>query len=112
MWFGSIQTALCTIAFIAARLSARSCNVDHSHALLFYCPNTLQSMSMTTFFYLRLFVRAFVCFFVYSCVRLLVECMAATAGCGVVLNDQVWVRLHLLLACCLHECLELQYRSP
>ena len=77
MWLGSIRTALCTFAFIAACLSARSCNLAHSHALLFYCPNTLQSTSMTTYYIgrpcVRLLVRAFVRSFVCSFVCLLVR---------------------------------------
>ena len=40
------------------------------------------------------FVRSFVPSFVRSFVCLFVECMAGTAGYGVVLNDQRVVRLH------------------
>ena len=113
VWLGSVQTALCTFAFIAACLSARSCNLDHSHPLFLNCANTLQSTSMTTFFvFVPSFPRSFLPSFPPSLLLSFVECMAETAGCGVVLNDQVWVRLYSLLACCLHECLKLQSRSP
>ena len=67
------QTAR-TFAFIAACcVSARSCNLAHSHALFFYLPNAIQSMSMTTLF-----------FYLHS----MVECMAGTAGCGAIVNEQ------------------------
>ena len=103
MWRDSIRTALRTFAFIAVCVRARSCNLAHSHAIYFYHPNT--QPCQWQLLYLRLFVRSldrsFVGSLVYllvcSLVRLLVECIAGTPGCGLVLYEQRYVRLHSLL---------------
>ena len=99
-WFASIQTALCKFAFIAACLNARSCNLAHSHALFVYCPNTLQWMPMTTLFiFNRLFVR-----WMYGWNGWVWRCACWTTRAGYV--------AFAFIACCLHEYLKLQSRSP
>ena len=98
--FGSKQTARRAFALIAACLSARSCNLAHSYALFFCCPNTLQWMSMTPLLYLRLFVCSFV------------QWMYGWNGRTWCCATQSARSTFVFIACCLHECLKLQSRSP